>query len=55
MQNEYIKYITSQRIKDKESYWIQIMKENDIFYRNLELKEKQELRKKKLNKLNENR
>jgi hypothetical protein len=40
---------------ENEGYWIEVMKENEIYYKEQELKEKRKLRKDKLNKLNERR
>jgi hypothetical protein len=54
MQNNSDWY-NSKMINGKLPFWIEVMKENETYYREQELKEKRKLRKIKLEKINENR
>ena len=42
----------NKKLKESKNYWIEVMKENEIFYHELDLKEKRNLRKEKLKKIN---
>ena len=49
--NTYLK-LKELNVTHTNNFWIEIMKDNEIYYRELELEEKRELRKLKLEKIN---
>ncbi len=52
MQNELGEKYNPMSGMEDEGYWIKVMKENEIYYREQELKEKRKERKIKLDKIN---
>lgn len=54
---EFCRYNPERLIEsqNKGDFWLDVMKENEIFYREIEIEEKKELRKEKLKKIDESR